>query len=185
MYLRFRSRIRSTAEANWRVVPAVGIGFQYDDNASLLPDSAADTSVNGYLLDAEAQFIYETQLTNVSLVPSVLLNRFDESLLDSEDYFLDMTYKYAGQRSTFEIWGTYADESVRTAERANVDLDVEDPELIPDDNSGRVLFAENRQRLKFRPRWSLKTGERSRFSNWRQLHRRVIRQFRVAIPDRL
>lgn len=153
----------STAEANWRVVPAVGIGFQYDDNASLLPDSAADTSVNGYLLDAEAQFIYETQLTDFSLVPSILLNRFDESLLDSEDYFLDMTYKYTGQRSMFEIWGTYADESVRTAERANVDLDVEDPELIPDDNSGRVLFAENRQRLKFRPRWSLKTGERSSF----------------------
>ena len=135
--------------------------MEYDDNATLEAGPGLETQVNGYVLDANLRMVNETPVSNFSFVPRVLLNRYDESDLDSNNYFADLNYSYTGQRSSFSVWGVYGDESVRTAERAPVDLNVDNPDQIPDDNSGRTFQNENRNRIQLRPQWSYKTGQRS------------------------
>lgn len=151
----------SPVGANWRVVPSIAVGSEIDDNASLFADSDNAVEADGYGVDTEAAFNYESQVSNFSMTPRVHLMRFNESELDYENFFLNTSYRYTGQRTAFNFWGVYGDESVRTAERANVDLDVSDPEQIPDDNSGNVLATKNRQRLQLRPTFSFDPGRRS------------------------
>jgi hypothetical protein len=152
----------AVTQAQWDIAPSIGAGYQYDDNPILIGDTTLGDSVNGYLLEADAEILYNSQLTEFSLTPRVLVSRYDEiSELDSEDYFVDLDYLYTGQRSRFRVRGYYGDESTRTAERSGVDFNVDDPADIPDDNSGRVLNTENRQRIQLRPFWSYKMGQRS------------------------
>jgi hypothetical protein len=152
-----------SAFAQWRVEPSIGAGFEYDDNPSLNTGAASGSSVNGYLVEADAAFIYDSPLTDFSVTPSVLIRRYDKSSnLDSDDFFLDLNYSYTGERSQFRVRGVYGDESARTAERAGVDLEIEDPDEIPDDESGRVLGTEKRQRVHLSPEWSYQTGPKSR-----------------------
>lgn len=152
----------SPGTAQWRVVPSIGVGLQYDDNPSLNTSAIPVSSVHGYLIEADASIIYDSPLTDFSITPTVRLSRYDEtSDLDSDDYFLDFDYDYTGQRSRFRFRGTYGDESARTAERSGVDFDVEEPGDIPDDDSGRVLTTEKRQRVQLSPQWSYQTGQQS------------------------
>jgi hypothetical protein len=151
----------TAASANWRVVPAVGAGLEYDDNANLNVNTGSDTAVNGYVVDAGVDFINESPRSQFTFTPSLLLNRYDESDLDSNNYFANLNYRYSSQRSTFNIWGVYGDETVRTAEQAQVDFNVDDPTQIPDDNSGRTFGTANRKRIQVRPQWSYQAGERS------------------------
>ena len=151
--------------AEWRVAPSIGAGSQYDDNPALFTGSTSSSSVNGYQLEADAVFAYSSPLTDFSLTPRVLLIKYDEfSALDSDDYFLNFKYDYTGQRSRFRMRGAYGDESTRTAERSGVDFQVDDPDEIPDDSSGRVLSTAHRQRVQFVPEWSHQMGQRSLFS---------------------
>jgi hypothetical protein len=148
--------------AEWRIAPSIGAGLQYDDNPALFTGSISGSSVNGYQLEADAAFAYSSPLTDFSLTPRVLLIRYDGfSALDSDDYFLNFNYDYAGQRSRFRMRGAFGDESTRTAERSGVDFQVDDPDEIPDDSSGRVLSTAHRQRVQFVPEWSHQMGQRS------------------------
>jgi hypothetical protein len=148
--------------ADWRISPSISAGVQRDDNPALFVRSSFDSSVHGYLLEADANFVYRSPLTEFSLTPKVLVSKYDEfSVLDSDDYFLDFNYNYTGQRSRFRMRGSFGDESTRTAERSGVDFAIDDPDAIPDDNSGRVLSTAHRQRLQLAPVWSSKVGQRS------------------------
>ncbi|MGA8205474.1 MAG: hypothetical protein WB812_13195 [Woeseiaceae bacterium] len=135
--------------------------MEYDDNASLNANTGSDTSVNGYVVNAGVDFINKSPRSQFTFTPSVLLNRYNESDLDSNNYFGNLNYRYTNQRSTFNLWGIYGDETVRTAEQAQVDFNVDDPTQIPGDTSGRTFGTANRQRLQVRPQWSYQAGERS------------------------
>ena len=153
--------ISPSAFANWRAVPAVGAGLEYDDNINLNVNTGPDTSVNGYVLDAAVDLVNRSQVSEFKFTPRVLLSRYDESNLDADNYFANLNYRYTGQRSTFRVWSIYGDEAVRTAEQSVVDFNVDNPDQIPEDNSGRTFGIANRKRIQFRPEWSYQAGERS------------------------
>ncbi len=153
------------ANSQWRIAPTIGLGIEYDDNAVLVADSALDPSVTGWIAEADAQFLYNSQLTEFVVTPRVHVNRYsDDQALDSEDYFVDLDYKYTTQRARFRVRGNYADESVRTAERSDVDWDVDNPSEIPTDDSGEVLSLARRERVFVAPEWSFQFGQRSRIA---------------------
>lgn len=149
------------SEAQWRLNPSLGVGLEYDDNPSLLDSSVPVTSVSGYLVDAGAVISYRSALTSFALAPSVLVRKYDEDQLDSNDLFLDFDYEYTGKLSKFQIRGSVSDESVRTAEAAGVDFGIENPNEIPEDASGLVLSNEDRQLFRIAPEWSRQLGQRS------------------------
>jgi hypothetical protein len=149
-------------EANWSFAPSIGAGLTYDDNVLMNASPIPELSVDGWALDGEVRMSYETQLTRFSLTPRLLLNRYsDNSELDSENGFLNFDYLYTGQLSRFRFRGSYSDETVRTAERSNIDFDAADPADIPTDDSGRVFGIENRQRVFLAPEWSYQTSRKS------------------------
>ncbi|MDH3512218.1 MAG: hypothetical protein OER85_15305 [Gammaproteobacteria bacterium] len=150
------------AAAQWRMTPSISAGLNYDDNIRLNTNSLLEESVSGWALEGDARISYDTQLAKFSLTPRLRLNRYDgKSELDSDDVFLDFDYIYTGQLSRFQFRGRYGDESVRTAERSNIDFQTDDPADIPADDSGRVFGTENRQRVLLAPSWSYQTGEKS------------------------
>lgn len=151
----------AAASANWQAVPSAGAGVEYDDNANLNVNTGLDTSVNGYVVNAGVDLVNQSPRSQFTFTPSVLLGRYDESDLDYNNYFGNLNYRYTNQRSTFRLWGIYGDETVRTAEQAQVDFNVDDPTQIPSDNSGRTFGIANRQRIQLRPQLSYRAGERS------------------------
>jgi hypothetical protein len=150
------------ASADWQVEPTFSAGVEYDDNVILEPPSGLDTSDNGYALEAAVDFIKRAPKTELTITPRILSKKYDQySELDSNDWFLDLRYGYTGQRSRFNLLGSYADESARTAERSDVNLDVTDPTEIPTDNSARVVSTQQRRRFLFRPDWSYRVSQRA------------------------
>lgn len=148
--------------AQWRVAPSIGAGLTYDDNFFLVDDNLSTESVNGWALGAEVRFSYDSQLTEFSLTPRLRLDKYDSDLdLDTNSAFLDFDYLYTGQLSQFQFRGSYSDETIRTGERSDIDFDVNDPDDIPSDDSGRVIGTDDRQRIFLAPNWSYRTGDRS------------------------
>jgi hypothetical protein len=150
--------------AQWRITPSLSVGLEHDSNVALSTISDLDVSASGYLLKADAIFTYKSPVSAFIATPSVRFTRYDElSTLDSNDAFLDVRYGHSGQKHDFAFRAQYSDESTRTAERSDVDFDIEDPGEIPSDDSGRLLLTEKRQRIMLDPKWTYQLGQRSRF----------------------
>ena len=150
------------AHAQWSFEPAVSVGFQYDDNLSLNSAIGADTSDESYAVEVEALIAKKSELSEFELVPRLLWNRFNDlSSLDSDDQFLTFDYSRTGQKTKFRFRGNYSDETVRTAERLDSDLDIEDLIDVPSDDSGQVLGNADRQRIRLLPYWSNQFTQKS------------------------
>ena len=67
-----------------------------------------------------------------------------------------MRYSFVGRKNTWKFDARYARAPVRNAERADDDLDLDNPDDIPDDDSGLVQLRGNRDRLALRPAWIYK-----------------------------
>ena len=148
--------------AQWNFAPAIGAGLEYDDNPGLGRITLDESSAKGYLLEVDAEITYTSQISDFSILPRVLARQYDDqSELDSDDYYVDFDYIYTGQRSNFRVRGDFSDESTRTAERSDVDFDIDDPAEIPADDTARLLTTEDRQRLRVNPRWSYETTQRT------------------------
>jgi hypothetical protein len=80
--------------------------------------------------------------------------------VDSDDQFLDVDFEHATLKSDFRIRGKYGRESQRTGERADPDIDVDDPDEIPTDETGDVFSSERRERVRIEPQWSYDITER-------------------------
>lgn len=152
------------ASANWRVSPQLELGIEHDDNTTIDDTTGASNSDVGYGFNALATFDYESQLTEFSLTPRLRAKRYqDQDDLDSNDQFLDFDFRHERQKSMFRFRGNYSSESIRTAERSNVDFDIEDPDEIPDDDTGQVIDTGKRDRLKLMPRFTFDLTERATF----------------------
>ncbi len=153
------------AAQEWRFQPEIGLGLQYDDNARLQTDPALVQEIDGYLIDASLEISYNTERTTFELTPRLRSRVYDEIPdVDSDDQFFDFGFNHETLKSEFGIRGSFDRESVRTAERADPDFDVDDPDDIPIDETGDVFTNERRERLRIAPQWSYDITERASLS---------------------
>jgi hypothetical protein len=146
----------------WTLAPELRLGFEYDDNARLQTDPATIQEIDGFIAEGALGIGYATQRTTFEFTPRLRSRVYDEIPdVDSNDQFLNINFNHETLKSEFGIRATYARESVRTAERAEADLDEDEPDDIPTDETGIVLTDDTRERLSFSPRWSYRFTERA------------------------
>jgi len=140
--------------AEWRIEPLLRVAADFDDNPVLSIRTDLEESVSGYIAEAAAKVAYASVNTDFFITPRLRTINYGEPTLDSDDQFLRFNLAHRTTLTNFRISGSYARESTRTAERADVDLDVEDPDEIPDDDSGTVAFRGRRERMEIIPYFS-------------------------------
>jgi len=142
--------------AEWRISPQIGAGLEVDDNAILSFRTDTEDDIRGYLVDASAGLGYATANTQFNVTPRLLFRSYDRSEFDSDDQFMRLFFNHDTRSSNFQIRGEYSRESTRTGERTDTDLDIEDPDVIPDDTSGFVGLEGRRERFRIIPTWTYK-----------------------------
>ncbi len=155
--------VQTVTAAEWRLQPELRVGYEYDDNAVLIDVAGATAEIEGYILEASATIGYATERTTFGITPTLRSRNYDEEIFDSDDQFLTFDFNHRGLKSNFRIRGNYARESVRTAEREVVDLEVDDPDEIAEDDTGRVFDIGRRERIWIMPQWSYNFSEKSAF----------------------
>lgn len=138
---------------NWEFEPKIKVGAEYDDNATLDIRTDEEESLSGGLLELSAGMKYSSDKTTFVFLPRALIRRYDESEFDSEDFFIRSDFDYTGRSNAFGIRAFFDEQSVRTAERANSDLEIEDPDDLTDDDTGRVVRFGDRTKWRLIPRW--------------------------------
>jgi hypothetical protein len=137
----------SALAQDWRFEPIFKVGGEYDDNATLDPRTDQEVDLSGLLLDART--------TAFSLQPRIVSRNYDDdSAFDSDDFFIRSIFRRRVKLSTVGFRLNFEDQSVRTGERANSDLEIEDPDELTNDDSGRVLRTGSRQKLRVSPYWN-------------------------------
>jgi hypothetical protein len=145
----------------WTLQPEVRVGYEYDDNARLRSDPAEIQEVDGYLLEGSLGIAYNTQRTTFELTPRLRSRVYDEIPdVDSDDQFLDFDFGHETLKGEFLVRSNFDRESVRTAERADPDFDIDDPDELPIDETGLVLTDARRERFRIAPEWSYDVTER-------------------------
>ena len=151
--------VASTAAqaAEWRIEPVLRLAAEFDDNADLTIVTVEEQDISGYVIDASARFAYSSPVTSFFVTPQLKFRDYGEPDFDSDDTFLRFSFDRKFKSSNFRFSGTYGDELARTGERADAgDLNVDDLEEIPDDDSGRVFVRGRRERLQLTPRYTFK-----------------------------
>ncbi len=156
--------VQTVGAAEWRLEPELRAGYEYDDNAVLITIGGATAEIEGYILEASATIGYATERTTFDITPTLRSRNYDEETFDSDDQFLTLDFNHRGLKSNFRIRGNYARESVRTAEREVAELEVDDPDEIAGDDTGRVFDIGRRERIWIMPQWSYNFSEKSAFA---------------------
>ena len=140
---------------NWRIEPVVKVGGEYDDNATLDIRTDTETKLEGYLLDLRADVSYSSATSSFFLQPRAVLRNYpDEPGFDSDDFFLRSRFSREGQSSTIGFRASFDQQTVRTAERAISDIDIDDLAELTDDDTGRVLLFGERSKWRISPFWN-------------------------------
>ena len=149
--------------AEWRIEPQLRVGAEFDDNAIL--DFRTDTQdeISGFVAEGLARFVYTSPVTDFFVTPRLVHRDYGEPDFDSDDQFLAFSFARAWQSSNFTIRGNYGRELVRTAERSNVDFNVDNPDEIPEDDTGRVFLRDNRERIEIVPQFTYRMSNVSTF----------------------
>lgn len=146
----------------WRIQPEVRVGVEYDDNSRLSTDPAFIQDIDGLLIGASVGINYATQRSTFSIRPRISSRNYDENPdVDSNDGFVDVNFNHKFLKGDFGILASFANESVRTAERSDPDIDEDDPDQIPDDETGLVFTSEDRDRIRVSPQWNYEISERT------------------------
>ncbi len=153
--------VQTVTAAEWRLEPELRAGYEFDDNAPVIESPSASDEIQGYILEGSATIGYATERTTFDITPTLRSRNYDEEIFDSDDQFLTLDFNRQGIKSNFGISGNYARESVRTAERAGADPDVDDPDEIFGDDTGRVFLAGRRDRVRIVPHWNYNFSEKS------------------------
>jgi hypothetical protein len=149
------------ALAQWQFDPIVRVAWDYDDNAGLSSRTDNKDRISGYIGELTLGVFFRDQNTAFGLEPILRSRKYDsESDRDSDDQFLNLRYRFSGEKNTFTFRGGYARESVRTAELADSDLDAEvDPDEITDDETAFINTRQRREKLQAVPRWSYRISD--------------------------
>ena len=156
--------VQTVTAAEWRLEPELRVGYEFDDNAVLITIGGATAEIEGYILEGSATIGYATERTTFNITPRLRSRNYDEEIFDSDDQFLTFDFNHQGLKSNFRIRGNYARESVRTAEREVADVDVDDPDEITGDDTGRVFEIGRRDRFWIMPQWNYNFSEKSAFA---------------------
>jgi hypothetical protein len=144
-----------TANAQWSFEPVLKVGGERDDNATLSVRTDDVLDVTGILYDLSARIEYGAAKHQFFITPQVISRNYDDAPeIDSDDIFVKSAYSYTGQSNEFGFRFDFDEQSVRTAERSDADLDIDDPDEIPDDSTGFVGFQDDRRRYRFAPTWT-------------------------------
>jgi hypothetical protein len=147
----------NTAQADgWLFEPILRVGAVRDDNAELSTRTDNEVELTGYLVDVRADINYNfSDITTFFFQPRALIRTYpDEPIYDSDDIFLRSTFRHRGRTNTFGFRVNYDKQSVRTAERAENDLNIDDPEEVDFDDTGLVGLEGDRARWRLSPYWS-------------------------------
>jgi len=152
------SAILSTGIAqaqSWKFEPIVKVGGEVDDNASLHIRTDEEIKLQGLILDLRAKVNYTSETTMFRVEPRAVIRDYGsgDSQFNSEDFFLRSRFRHDGQASSFGFRADFDNQTVRTAERAISDNEVEDPDDITDDDTGRVILEGTRSKWRFSPNW--------------------------------
>lgn len=152
----------SAQAQDWRVEPIISLGGEFDDNATLDIRTDQEVELTGYLLELRADVDYSSPTTSFFVQPRVLLRNYpDDADFDSDDLFLRSDYNYSGRFNTFGFRLNFDRQSVRTGERADSDLEVEDPEDIPQNDSARLFRFGTRDYWWISPYWGYRISDTS------------------------
>jgi hypothetical protein len=173
------------AAQNWRFDPVLKIGADFDDNAELSTRTDQEIDLQGTLFNAAADINYNSDATTFNFSPRFVWRKYpDNPELESDDIFVRSVLRRQLRNSSLGFRLKYDNQSVRTAERADTDLDIEDPDEIEDDDTGRVTLRGDREALRVAPFWDFRFSERSTLGT--QLSYRAIRYddvFAGALED--
>jgi len=156
--------VTTVEAAEWRIEPVVRAAADYVDNPflSILTDFE---SQSGYIVEGSAEVAYSSDTSNFFIEPTLRSRAYgSDSPLDSDDQFLSFGFDSHSQSTTFRIRGDYSRESVRTAERADTDLTITDPDLIPDSDTARIGLTDRRERMSITPYVSYRMSDISAVS---------------------
>ena len=151
----------SARAQEWRFEPVIRIGGEFDDNATLNIRTDQELELSGVLLELKANIYYSSPTTSFVAQPKVLSRNYNENSsvdlgetdYDSTDFFLRLTFSRRGQTSTIGFRSVFDQQEIRTAERAIADLEIEDPDEITDDDTGRILLSGRRSKWQLAPYW--------------------------------
>lgn len=140
----------------WRFEPIVRLGLVTDDNATLSIRTDDNVNLDGYLLDAMANIEYSTSdITSFFLQPRALIRNYpDNEIYESDDLFLRSQFRHRMRSSTVGFRLNFDQQDIRTAERTDSDLGIEDPDEIANDDTGLVGIEGDRSRWRVSPYWS-------------------------------
>jgi hypothetical protein len=140
----------------WRFEPIAKLGLVSDDNATLSIRTDDDVQLDGYLLDVLASISYTAAETTTFFVePRALIRKYpDDEIFESDDLFLRSRFFHRMQSSTFGFRLNFDQQDVRTGERTDSDLTLDDPDEIPNDDTGLVGLAGDRSRWRISPYWN-------------------------------
>jgi hypothetical protein len=145
----------SALAQDWRFEPIFKVGGEYDDNAGLDPRTDQEVDISGFLLEARADVFYSSPAATFSLQPRVLSRNYsDDAAFDSDDYFLRSVFRRQSKSSTVGFRVNFEDQTVRTGERADADLEIEDPDEIANDDTGLVFLIGDRSKWRVSPYWA-------------------------------
>ena len=140
----------------WRFEPIAKLGLVTDDNATLSIRTDDDVQLDGYLLDVLANIQYSSSdITTFFLQPRALIRNYpDNEEFESDDLFLRSQFRHRMQSNTFGFRLNFDQQDIRTAERNDSDLGIEDPDEIPNDDTGLVGIEGDRSRWRVSPYWN-------------------------------
>jgi hypothetical protein len=141
------------AAQNWVFEPVLSIGGEIDDNATLSFITNEEAEIQGWIADVRARMAYEAATSSFSLTPRLRSRNYDLEEFDSDDVFVVGDWRQRFRNSRIGIRANWAEEAVRTAERDDSDLDVEDADDITNDGTG-IVDAGDRRKLRVRPSWN-------------------------------
>jgi hypothetical protein len=147
----FLSALNTTEAAEWRIEPILRVGGDFNDNP-YLSIGTEHSSESGTVAEGSMKVSYAADTSDFYITPRLRSRSYgSDSDLDSDDQFLRMQFNRNTPTSNFRIRADYNRESVRTAEIIDTDFDIEDPDEIISDDSGRVDIRDRRERLVLSP----------------------------------
>ena len=150
--------------AEWIIDPQIRAAGSFDDNATLNFRTDNEESISGYILEGSARFAYASEITNFFVTPILRLREYGDPRFDEDEQFVRLQFDRETQRNEFRFRANYDREAIRTAERSDADLEVDDPDDIRDEGTGRVFLQGRRERVELIPRWTYRVSDASRLS---------------------
>ena len=151
----FLMAIAAPALSQWEVTPVIKVGAESDDNATIDPRTDQEIELQGWLAEISADLTYDSDRTDFSLMPIYLIRNYsDNPEFENNDLYIRSVFDHQMQSSNFGLRVNYDEQQVRTAERSDVDLNVEDPDELDPNDTGAVRLTGQRQRLRFVPYWN-------------------------------